>query len=214
MKTDDLIALLAKDAAPVSRNASGIRLATHAGLAAFGAFALLLLWLGIRPDIAVAMHTGAFWMKAAYTATVAVGGFILVERLSRPGVSANLGFVVVGAGVLVIATLGVVQITSADRADMPALLLGSTWNRCPWRILLLSAPGIAAMLWVMRRLAPTNLPLAGAAAGLFCGALAATIYGLYCQETAAPFVAIWYTLGIALSGAIGALIASFALRWR
>jgi hypothetical protein len=65
----------------------------------------------------------------------------------------------------------------------------------------------------MRRFAPTRPTLAGAAAGLLSGGLAATVYGLHCQETAIPFVAIFYTLGIVLSTAAGAIIGSRVLRW-
>jgi hypothetical protein len=214
MKTDDLIALLSKDTAPVARNTMAFRLAIYAGVAGTAAFALLMFWLGIRPDIAAAVHTGAFWMKAAYTASLALGGFMLVERLSRPGARADLGFMAAGVCVASIAVLGMLQLANTPAADMPAAILGSSWNRCPFRILALSAPALATILFAMRRLAPTNLPLAGAAAGLCSGAIAATIYGLYCQETAAPFVAIWYTLGIALSALVGAALGSRLLRWR
>jgi len=81
------------------------------------------------------------------------------------------------------------------------------------RILIIAAPLYGAVLWVMRRTAPTRLATAGAAAGLFAGAVAAVIYGLYCQETAAAFVVAWYSLGIAACAALGALIGRYLLRW-
>jgi hypothetical protein len=43
--------------------------------------------------------------------------------------------------------------------------------------------------------------------------LAAVIYGLYCREWAAPFVLVWYTLGVGLSAALGALVGTRLLRW-
>ena len=64
MKTDDLIDLLAKDAAPQPGGGVAGRLAMASGLAALGALALLLAWLGLRPDLHLAMRTGPFWMKA------------------------------------------------------------------------------------------------------------------------------------------------------
>jgi hypothetical protein len=153
-------------------------------------------------------------MKALYTAGLAVGGFVLVERLSRPGARGRTGKAIVVVSLAVIAMLAVLQLAGTGKDDMRAALLGSSWNQCPFRIAALSVPVFVAVFLAMRRLAPTNLPVAGGAAGLFSGALAATIYGLFCPETAAPFIAIWYTLGIAIPAVIGAVLGPRLLRWR
>ncbi len=62
-------------------------------------------------------------------------------------------------------------------------------------------------------LAPTRPALAGAAAGLAAGALGAFIYAFHCDESAAAFVALWYTFGIVSVGAIGAVAGRVLLRW-
>ena len=109
MKTDDLIDLLAKDAAPPSGGGVPGRLAMACGLAAMGALALLLVWLGLRPDLHMAMRTGAFWMKAGYTLWVAGAGFVMTAAAARPGGApgrlarmALVGEVVVIAGLALI----------------------------------------------------------------------------------------------------------------
>jgi hypothetical protein len=84
---------------------------------------------------------------------------------------------------------------------------------CPWRILALSAPIFAVVIWAMRRAAPTRPALAGAAAGVFAGAVGATVYGLFCQEATAAFVVAWYSLGIAACAALGAAVGARLLRW-
>ena len=213
MKTDDLVALLAKDVRPVSSGAVPMRLALFGAAGMVAAFVILLAWLGIRPDLSNAVTGTTFWMKAGYTIGLAVAGFVLVERLARPGASGRLGGVLLALVVIAIATLGVIQLSSTPPEGMDAALLGSSWNKCPWRILALSVPGLLALLTALRRFAPPNPWLAGAAAGLLAGGLGATIYGLYCQESAAPFVAIWYSVGIGLSGLLGSLIGSRVLRW-
>ncbi|MBI1360184.1 MAG: DUF1109 family protein [Alphaproteobacteria bacterium] len=213
MKTEDLIALIGRDAAPVPRASLPARLGVFGLVVLVLALIVLLVWLGVRPDLASALHTSAYWMKTIYTTGLAIAGFALVERLSRPGASARLGAVLLGACIAVIAAIAVIQLYSAPATDMTKELLGSTWDRCPWRILALSLPGLVAVLLAMRRFAPTRPALAGAAAGLFVGGLSATVYGLYCQETAAPFVAIWYSLGVGLSGLLGAATGHRALRW-
>ena len=77
----------------------------------------------------------------------------------------------------------------------------------------MSLPLFAAVFWALRQLAPTRLALAGAGAGLLAGAAGATVYAFHCTENAAPFIAIWYTVGIAVAALIGAGIGRWALRW-
>lgn len=48
--------------------------------------------------------------------------------------------------------------------------------------------------------------LAGAASGLLAGAIATLVYCLHCPEMTAPFLAIWYVLGMASPTAPGALL--------
>jgi len=45
------------------------------------------------------------------------------------------------------------------------------------------------------------------------GSIAALVYALHCPELAAPFIAVWYVLGILVPVAIGALIGPNVLRW-
>jgi hypothetical protein len=70
-----------------------------------------------------------------------------------------------------------------------------------------------ASLWALRGLAPTRPRAAGLAAGLLAGAIGAFAYALACHEVSVAFVALWYSLGIALSGALGALLGPRLLRW-
>jgi len=72
---------------------------------------------------------------------------------------------------------------------------------------------LAGIVWAFRRLAPTNLPLAGLLAGLASGSAAAVVYALFCPETTAAFLATWYTLGILAAGLIGLLVGPRLLRW-
>lgn len=213
MKTDELIALLASDTSPIAKRSVSLRLALVALAALALAFGVLVAWLGMRPDLAAAMHTSAYWMKTFYTLGLALAGFALVERLSRPGVSGQAGALLLSACLLAIVGLASLQLMRTPAEEMSSAMMGSSWDRCPWRILALSLPGLVVVLAAMRRFAPTKPALAGAGAGIFIGGIAATVYGLYCEETAAPFVAIWYSLGIALSGLLGAVAGARVLRW-
>jgi hypothetical protein len=66
----------------------------------------------------------------------------------------------------------------------------------------------------MRGLAPTRLRETGAVIGLAAGGAGAFAYAWHCTETGAPFLAVWYTVGIALAALLGWLAGPRVLRWR
>jgi len=213
MKTDDLIALMAADAKkPTAAFPATRRLGPAALIGAVIALAVLIAWLGLR-DMGEAVASTSYWMKTLYTAALAAAGFLVAERLSRPGAKATRGVIVLVTVLAVMLGIAIVQLLATPPDAMREALMGSTWDRCPWRIVALAVPGLALSLLAMRRLAPTRPTLAGAAAGLFVGGISATVYGLHCAETSAAFTLIWYTGGVVLSTALGALAGWRLLRW-
>jgi hypothetical protein len=105
------------------------------------------------------------------------------------------------------------ELLAAEPGQRVGLILGATWKTCPFNIAMISLPLFVAMFWVMRGLAPTQLALAGAGAGLLAGALGTLVYALHCPESAAAFVGIWYVLGIAIPTLAGAVLGPRVLRW-
>lgn len=212
MNTDELIEALSLDAEP--RRPVAPRLVAGAVAGALVALALVALWLGFRPDIAQAPATRMFWMKALYTALLGLGGFWCVERLSRPIGSPRRGLILALSVFAFLVVAGAWQMMMAQPDDRMPMLMGRSSRLCPSNILMLGLPILAITLYVVRGLAPTRLTLAGAAAGLFAGGVAATVYGLHCPEHTMAFVAAWYSLGVAAVTAVGALLGRWVLRWR
>jgi hypothetical protein len=212
MKTEDLVNLLAAGAAPVPANAVGRRFAVAMGWGVAGAL-LLLLSLGIRTDLAQAAGELMFWIKPAFVAALALAGLVAAERLACPGMRLGPVRIAVAAPVLLLWLVAAVVLLNAAPAQRAELIFGDTWKACPFNIALLSLPLFAATLWAMKGLAPTRLALAGASAGLLAGALGALVYALHCPESAAPFLAVWYVLGIAIPTLAGALLGPRVLRW-
>jgi hypothetical protein len=93
------------------------------------------------------------------------------------------------------------------------MILGGSAAQCPFLIALIGVPVFIAYLWILRSFAPTHLRLAGAAAGFAAGSLGALVYSLHCPELAAPFVGIWYLLGMLIPMTIGASLGPRLLRW-
>ena len=212
MRTHDLIDLLAEDAAPARPLRFAPRLLGAALAGAVVSGLILVAWLGVRP-MHQAMHSPPFWMKAAYTSLLAVAGLMATVRLARPGARMGAALALAAVTVAWLAMMAMMETMRTPAAGQAHLWLGWTWAICPFRILALAAPVFAAELWLMRRMAPTRPALAGAAAGLLAGAVGATVYGFYCRETAAAFVVVWYSLGVAACAAIGAVVGARLLRW-
>ncbi|HUF82077.1 MAG TPA: DUF1109 domain-containing protein [Burkholderiales bacterium] len=213
MKTDELITMLASGAGAVDSGAVRHRYVAALGWGAFGATLLMAVLLGVRPDLAQAARLPMFWVKLAFPAALLAGGLLAALRLSRPG--ARLGRVpaAVVAPVLAIWLLGAAALLGAAPEERGELIMGSSAASCPFTIAMLSGPLFVAALWAMRGLAPTRLALAGAASGLIAGAGGALIYALYCPEMAAPFIGIWYLIGMLIPAAVGALLGPRVLRW-
>jgi hypothetical protein len=214
MKTDDLIQSLSSDLKPTPPGAAARRLALGLGGGAVISAVVMLAWLGVRPDIMAAMQTSMFWAKFAYAAAAAIFLAAATSRLSRPG--ARLGGLAVAIALpfALMGAMGAMRLAVAAREAWDGLLMGDSANVCPWRILIIGLPLLAGAIWAVRGLAPTRLTLAGLMAGGAAGAISALIYGFHCNETAAPFVAIWYTLGMAAVAALGGVLGARLLRWR
>ena len=65
----------------------------------------------------------------------------------------------------------------------------------------------------LRAMAPRSGAMAGFAAGLLAGGFGAAIYSFYCGETGMMFMAVWYSLGVAATAVLGALLGRLLLRW-
>jgi hypothetical protein len=137
----------------------------------------------------------------------------LASRLARPAARSEAPALLAGAVALAAALTGLLAWQASTPETRMAGLLGHSWWTCPWFVLSLSLPALGALLWALRGLAPTRPRAAGFAAGLLAGALGAGGYALACNELAVSFVAAWYTLGMLMSGLLGALLGPRLLRW-
>ena len=213
MKTDDLIAALARQADVVDPRMP-LRRLLGASLLGIAAALPLMLWsLGLNPSLASDAQVPMFWVKWAFVAAVALATLMLVIRLARPGAAVRRAARAVVSPFFALWALAAIVLLSAAPAERMPLVMGSSWTSCPLNIAMLSLPVLVLLLAVVRSLAPTRLRLAGAATGLLAGALATLAYLLHCPELEAPFVAVWYVIGMAIPTAIGALIGPRALRW-
>lgn len=214
MKTDDLIEALALTQQPEAADQMRLRLVQTAGLGLAFAFVVMMIQLGLRPDLLAALADPMIWTKLAYGGAMGLAGYLAIERLARPDGNPRRGSQLGLLGLTLILAAGGLQLGLAPSASRVALILGQSAAQCPGNIAMLSLPVLAVLLLAVRRMAPVHPMAAGAACGLFSGGLATAIYALHCPESSLGFVAIWYSLGMVLSLGLGALLGPFVLRWR
>ena len=213
MRTEDLIDQLSARVPRLSRQAGPRRLLAGVGGGTLAALVILLVVYGLRPDLATAGGTVPFWMKWAFTVSLAVAAFAIVRRLARPEGRIGAAWIALATPLVIVAALGVLELGASPPEAWMTLWIGRTAARCSSAIVLLSAPTLVGLLWSLQRLAPTRPVSAGAAAGVLAGAAGAAVYALTCPEQTAVFMATWYTGGIALTGVLGGLLGGRLLRW-
>lgn len=213
MKTDELITALARAVEPVPAGVALRRLGGAIGGGALLALPLAVLWLGINPALGVAALLPMFWVKFAFVAAIVLAGFAVARRLALPAAPLAASARRLALPFAAMWLLAAIVLLTATPEARTALLMGRTWRACPFNIAMLSLPALVLSLWAMRSLAPTRLRLAGAGAGLLAGATGAFVYLLHCPELAAPFLGLWYVLGMLIPTAAGAALGPRVLRW-
>jgi hypothetical protein len=210
MKTEDLIAALERDAAPVRRGQLALRMAIALVVGGAVSVMALLATLGIRPDIGTALWP--VMAKAGFGALVAVAALRAGLRLARPDARSRmlLPVLVILAGALILAAA--VLTGEAPGARFAAW----TGGGFPWCLVLIPAfalPVAAGLVWAMREAAPGDPAVAGAGLGALAGSCGAMVYAMYCPVDSAAFVGTWYGVAIAIAAAGGALLGARLLRW-
>jgi hypothetical protein len=212
MKTDDLIKAIAADAA-ASMPSVGVRMT--AALAAGGsvAVALFVLNLGVRPDVLDALQTWRFDTKLAIALLTFAGALWATARLARPDADRRLALAALLLPLLALAIAAGWELSFSPVATWSARAIGSNSKLCVVSIIAMSIAPLSALLLALRAGAPSSPGMAGAAAGLAAGGLAATLYATHCTDDSPMFVALWYIPAVLVITLVGAAAGRRVLRW-
>jgi hypothetical protein len=214
LNSQQLIGILSRDVPRVAPDALAKRIGLGIAGGSLVTTVLVIGLLGVRSDLQLAILGFSFWMKWAYAVSLgSIATAFAVARLARPISGSLRSLWLLAIPIIMVAGIGIHELAAAPPATWRALWLGRSWIICPWLVLTLAAPIFAGLLWAFRKLAPTRLRLAGAAAGLAAGAWGAAVYCLHCPETSAIFVITWYSLGIILAAGAGAVVGPRLMRW-
>jgi hypothetical protein len=213
MKTEQLIDLLSTNVEPVKSGQVRKTLAFAIIAGGAAAFCVMLGTVGLRADLTDAYHLAFVASKLVFTITLIALGALLLARLVRPGQSAGKLFPLLLLPFLVVAIAGAVALASETPMAWGRMIFGMNWAMCLFCIPLFAVVPFVALIWFLRKGAPTELRRTGAIAGIVAGALGATAYAFHCPDDSIPFIAIWYGAMVALCGLIGAFLGPKLLRW-
>ena len=211
MRTDELINLLKEDA-PVTTRIGRVlprRLLAGAVLSAL----VLLLTVGMRPDMAEKILTARVGFKIIETLALAGLAVALVFPAGRPEVDLAPRWRLLLLPLVLLAAAVLLEAYAIPATEWKARWIGGHPGFCLFFIPVLSLAPLTALLWSLRQGAPASPGMAGAAAGLASGAIAAALYAWHCPDDSPFFVASWYMLAIALVTLAGFAAGRRLLRW-
>ena len=212
MKTDDLIRALTSDLGPAGPSIEQ-RFATVLLPGVVVALILFALTLGPRPDFMAVKGDPRFIFKFVITLLLALCSAMLVWRLVRPGAPTRLQVAALAIVPIVLAAGVVAELVALPHALWEPKMIGVNGLVCLASIPFFALPMLIAAIVALRHGAPTRPGLTGVVAGLFSGAVAAAIYAAHCPDDSPLFVALWYSLAIAIVVAVGGIAGRLALRW-
>ncbi len=211
MKTDRLVAALARDAGETPRYVVERRILIAAGVGLALALLAVPALFGFRGDL------GGSWLavslKAMFGLVAAAAAAPLLFALARP--NTRMRHVLAPAilfAVVSVAIAALAYIVTPPEGRMSAWLGGGV-PECLYRIPLLALPIAAALVFAVRGLGATRLSLAGAAIGAVSGSLASIAYASCCPMDSALYVASWYLAAILFCAAVGAVVLARPLKW-
>ena len=213
MKTDQLIDLLSTNVEPVKSGYLQKTLVYALFIGGVAAFCVMLTTVGWRSQASDKLDPRYLILKLLFTISLVALGGTLLAKLMRPGQSGQKQSTLVVLPFLLIAGAGIIALVFGEPMAWGRMLFGMHWVTCLLCIPLFAVLPFAALVWALRRGAPTNLTQTGAIAGLVAGALGATAYAFHCPDDSVPYIAIWYGTLVAFCGVIGAILGPRLLRW-
>lgn len=212
MRTDQLVIALAQDRviapAPVDRTLSrALLLSVPVTLAAFW------MVLGPRADFVESVANWRFLFKFVVTLALALSSLVVTLRLASPLARPLRATAPLLAVVLLLSAGVAVELLSTPSSLWLARVAGRNAVPCLIAIPLLAVPPLIGSLLALRGGAPASPALAGAIAGGLAGGLAASVYAAHCIDDSPLFLAAWYSVGVLVVVAVGAIAGRQMLRW-
>lgn len=212
MKTEDLITNLSANPRPNRWRRPTISVLTGGSLAFLVVLALTVSWLGV--DITVPRadnHT--LFATLMFAASVASLTYFVIRDFSVPGRPRRFPYSIILVPFGLMLVLAGHELSSHSWTSWSSHPGHTSWFTCLWQTGALSLPAFIVIAAFVRRLAPTQLRMAGFYVGLLSAALATMCYVLHAPEDGMAFAAVVYSASALIMALFGALLGPRVLRW-
>ena len=214
MKTDDLVSMLSTNLDAVDWRSVSRRILGAAALGALAALVLMMLLFGPRTDVLDLRAWIFVGIKLAFAGAIIGLSLAYLLRIARPSGERRVSLTLMVLPYVLALVVLAVSLAMAPPANWQTMIFGQHWLVCIACIPLNAIIPFAAIVFVMRQFgAPTHLGEAGALAGLAAGGISAVVYALHCTDDSLAFIALWYSLTIALCTVVGAFLGPRLLHW-
>lgn len=221
---NDTIALLSKDihmprsARYFSRVYISLTLFSIMVVAGLTFMASLYQWLSFRPDywnnliqISTTPHVS---LKQLIPAFIGVIILFNIRALAYPETDRGRWHHILSlAPIFIFPILFVLALYNMELSQWRDVIIGGSLARCVVLIPSLALVILAAQITALIHSAPQHPIWLGIRAGIIAGAWATMIYAFFCTEDSPAFYGLWYSVGIMITGGIGALAGRIFLRW-
>lgn len=216
MKTDDLLELLSRDESQ-TRALPSLGVAALIGiiLTFFGLLILpLLINFGVRPNYFRELTQGFVAGKQFLPIGLACLIWPILRHAMHPEADIQLRRAVrLFPYFIAITVLFAIGLATENPETRGMAMRGKSLPYCLSLVPTFSIPIFLAVIRVIQNGAPASPMLAGLWSGLFAGAAGCAIYAFTCVDDNPMFWTWAYTLGIMISGMLGAMVGKYALKW-
>src|SRR5215469_7764673 len=155
MKTEQLIDMLSTNVEPVRRGGFQKMLMGALLIGAAAPFCLMLATVGMRSDTTKAWSY--LGLKVLFALSLVTVGAALLAKLMRPGQDDRKLFAFVFLPFLIIACAGLGSFVFGRPMEWGHMVFGMSWATCLLCIPLFAVVPFAALIFALRKGAPTNL---------------------------------------------------------
>ncbi|MDO8413489.1 MAG: DUF1109 domain-containing protein [Gallionellaceae bacterium] len=210
LDTEKLIASMARDASPVTPAPHPFMLGAKWLAAAIIYIALVLVFMGLRPDIVFKLRSPIFIAELVLLASIIISTALSAALLSFPDLHQKRWVVYTP---IVAVVFFILLIFLSWWADFPPVPLPRHNVQCLLSIACLTLLPTAWMFYTMRGLASTHPYWTGSIALLSAFSIGALSLRLSEQTNSLIHVIQWHYLPMLAVGLIGLLLGKILLRW-
>lgn len=168
---------------------------------------------GIRPDLAAGEFEASHIIATGLFLLLAIASAASVVTMSHPRVGTVHAGWVWPAAMVALLPIAALLYAFSEGSNLLAHESVTHGILCLTIVGITTAMVMVALIWWLRRGAPTSPERAGLLAGLASGSFGIFTFSLYCPENDIVHIWLWHTSALLLAAAAGRLIVPSLVRW-